>query len=343
MMDKSGVLILTNSVALILLTISMTCQQFSTMEKFEWLPSECALEKYPMTIIDGDFIYKDGHSIYIPSGKVAHNGWGNALSTHLVGEEFKPLPVKLFIHWFSYIENKFYEGTFDLPAEKIDSLFKAGLASPNGNGHITYDRIIVGVAPEGEVSVWLRAEAFVIFIANFSAKETETEWKTFYDSYNISRTDYIHNTLKRVLNEDQLFQLEKDGIPKGLLSTYNKQYPWKPEIDGSTPVYMWAKTYNGENEYFDFSLPESERINRAVPKAIKVQWRDAIGGEYMADIAFDEEEIIAVFKKLYDADPEDALQLQLEISESHYTVDVFVKNSEFIIKLDKNQIKVFSM
>lgn len=46
------------------------------MPEYEWLPSESAHVKYPMTIIDGLLFLQDGTSVYIPSKKVFNNGWG---------------------------------------------------------------------------------------------------------------------------------------------------------------------------------------------------------------------------------------------------------------------------
>jgi len=125
------------------------------MNRYEWLPTESSYENYPMRIIHGDFIFDDGTSLYIPGRKTIDNGWGEMGSIHIVGEKFKPLPTRIEISYFSFAEDKFYSGVFSLPYEKISNLFREGLRSPITGEKITYQNIIVGVAPAGEISIWL--------------------------------------------------------------------------------------------------------------------------------------------------------------------------------------------
>ncbi len=101
----------------------------NTMSKYEWMPTESAEKEFPMQIVQGEFYFKNGDSIYIPDGRVIENGLGELGSIHIVGDDFKPLPNKLVIKWFSYIENKFYAGEFDLAYDKIKQLFDEGLVS----------------------------------------------------------------------------------------------------------------------------------------------------------------------------------------------------------------------
>ncbi|MCP3873094.1 MAG: DUF2931 family protein, partial [Desulfobacteraceae bacterium] len=117
MMDKKKIIILFSVIMACLTTGCM--QKDKIMKKFEWLPTECAPKNYPMKIVRGDFIFKNKNSIYIPDGRFIMDGWGEVGSIDIVGEDFKPLPVRLRILWFSYTEDKFYAGDFDLPYEKI--------------------------------------------------------------------------------------------------------------------------------------------------------------------------------------------------------------------------------
>jgi len=44
---------------------------------------------------------------------------------------------------------------------------------------------------------------------------------------------------------------------------------------------------------------------------------------------------------LYHNKPKNEIELQIEISETTYRADVFVKNTKYIIKLEKNIYKVY--
>lgn len=119
----------------------------AAMDKYEWKATESAPDNFPMEIVSGDLVFPDGRSLYIPRGKVIHKGWGTMVSSHIVGEDLKPLPEQLKISYFSFVENKFYRGSFLLPREKIHGLFKKGYYSPKHKGEVTYNRIMTGVAP----------------------------------------------------------------------------------------------------------------------------------------------------------------------------------------------------
>lgn len=314
-----------------------------TMDKFAWLPTESSPKYNPMEIVKGDLIFNDDTSLYIPDGKFIHNGWGEMGSTHIVGDDLKPIPTKLSISWFSYTENKFYSGVFKLPYEKIISLFRQGLKGPVTEKNITYNTIVIGLAPEGEVSVWLAAEGIILEVATYKAQEAQINWKEIIDNPEVPRQDYIQMSLEDGLSKEQITDLKKKGIQKGLWKTYQKQYPWTPKIIGSNPLIMWIKTYNGEHEFFDYSKTESQRIQRAIPKEINLNWQDSFGLKFTAKITFDEIEIFKAYQKLMVETPNHKMVLQVEINEATRVIDVFLKDDKFILQLEKNNIKVYKM
>src|SRR5690625_3500537 len=96
------------------------CGIATNSDKFDWKATESAPKNFPIKIIDGTFIYhgrSDGTGLYVPSGGLLDKGWGEMISSHIVGPDLKPLPDRLKITFFSYLEDQFYEGVFDLPYE----------------------------------------------------------------------------------------------------------------------------------------------------------------------------------------------------------------------------------
>ena len=312
------------------------------MDKYEWLATESAPRHYPMKIISGDLWFSDGSSLYIPSKKIIRNGWGEIGSTHIVGDALKPVPVKFDISWFSYAENKFYAGAFELPFEKLLSLFNEGVEDPNSGEKVTYDKIMVGIAPEGEVSVWLAAGAITLEVATYKAKTKPVEWGTFFKNPNKSRKEYVQGVLERKLEPQQFDKLQQNGVPKGLWQTYKTQHQWTPEITGAKPLSMWLKTFNGENEYFDFSKDNNKREHRAVPKSIILNWQHSSGQKYSAKIEFNEQEILQAYQQLIKGKEENQLKLLMEIGEKYPpAVDIFLKDQKFILKLENNNTQVY--
>jgi len=201
----------------------LTAEGRSKMDKYEWLPTESSYEKFPTSIINGDLIFDDGTSIYIPSSKTVNNGWGELGSTHIVGDRLKPLPTQIRISWFSYAEDKFFTGNFPMPFEKISDLFKKGLQSPVTGEKITYGNIIVGVAPAGKISIWLMADGEVLLVASFKANETKMDWKSITENEDIPRSTYVKSVLDDSLSKDQLLELNLNGVPYDRLEAFEKQ------------------------------------------------------------------------------------------------------------------------
>jgi hypothetical protein len=314
----------------------------SQMDKYEWLPTESAYKRYPMSIIKGDLILNDGTSIYIPSRITVENGWGELGSIHIVGERLKPLPTKIEISWFSYTEDKFYSGVFELPFDRISYLFKKGVQSPVTGKKITYENIIVGVAPAGVISIWLMADGDVLLVANLKAKEEIMDWTYITKNDRIPRSTYIKRVLDRSLSKDQLSELNLHGVPYDRLEAFEKQYFWKPEVLGSKPTHLWLKTYNGECEFINF-FPMSERYRdlRAIPKHIEIDWQDKFGKRYLGYITFDENEVLQAYQKISDGQKDHEMKLQIEINEKACDLNISLKDSKYILRLKKAVVKVY--
>jgi hypothetical protein len=313
------------------------------MSKYRWYPTESAPKLYPIEIVKGDLIFSDGSSIYIPDHKIVSNGWGETNSTYISGYDIKAIPVQLDISWFSYVENKFFSGSFTLPYDEILSRFEKGIISPVNGDKTTYNRIIVGLAPEGEVSVWLTAEAVTTEVANFKAHEVVLEWSVIIDNDEVSREEYIAIVLEEAIAKSDLDAVKANGAPSGLWETYRQQSLWQPEIVGSSPLAMWIKTFNGEQEYFNFSNSDNSRTHRGAPKKIKINWQHSNKQKFTATIVFDEQEIFDAYSKLTSGSPDHELSLLLEISEQSNTVDVFVKDERFILELESYTIQRYKM
>jgi hypothetical protein len=307
---------------------------------FDWLPTESAPKRFPMRLIRGDLFFASGQSIYVPDGRDVANGWGELGSTHIVGEATKPVPVRLEVVWFSYTEDRFYQGTFDLPAEAMTALFKAGVIDPRTGRPLGFDRIIVGMAPEGLVSVWMSAGAEVVEIAAFVAPQVSLPWKKVLDNPKVSRGDFIRQVLKAKLGADGLARFDQEGVPKGLHQGYRVQYLWGPQITGDgTPTGLWIRSFNGENAFIGPAGPAVPRDSRPVPAEILLDWTAPGGAPLFAKITFDEAEIFAAFAKLSRGDASHQLAVEIEVAGS--TASVSLRDDKYILPLRKARIEVF--
>lgn len=305
-----------NIIRIILLFMVTNTAYGENVEKYNWLASESAPKLYPMQIVRGNFLSQDGSSLYIPSGKTLLQGWGWPVSNHVVGPDLKSLPNKIEITFFSYLENQFYQGSFDLPYDKILSLFKAGYFSPNENSHITYDAIVAGIAPGGTVSVWLSGIDRETEVFQGKAKKIDGEWKWINDNPKYTRDEYIRLEIKDDLKPEELKAIDKNGIPFTSWEKYHKlRYYWYPKFIGIELRDDWiqnVKYYNGEEGYLGYPLSETElKKTRGIPEQIDFIWKYDEDTNYSYEMYFDEKEMFDVFEKY--SSKNDPLELEIKM------------------------------
>jgi len=88
--------------------------------KFHWLATESAPKNYPMRIINGTFYYKNEKGgLYVPTAASIGYFWGTGESTHVVGEDFKPLPDRLDIRFFRLRRTNYIKAVSISPTTKF--------------------------------------------------------------------------------------------------------------------------------------------------------------------------------------------------------------------------------
>ena len=270
--------------------------------EFEWHATDSAPEHYPMEIRQGDFLYHDkSGGLYIPTGATLRSGWGEMVSRHVTGPDKKPLPDALDIYFFSYTENQFYHGKFDLPYDKILALFRAGVEERPERP--IYNGIMVGVAPGGAVSVWVKGSRTTEVFFGQAEKVGIEPSKGFdlpFDS-TIEADAFAKQVLIDTLTPEELESLKKNGVPFGTWARYRNLYKWVPVFkDGkvSTDIEMVTKYLNGEWNWMPTSFTET-MINIARPLPRHLEFSVDVNGEsnfYV--ITFEEFELMSAFEKL---------------------------------------------
>lgn len=271
------------------------------MSKFDWLASESAPKGYPMQIISGSFYDKHGDAYIIPGRKKIHDGWGTEVSIHVVGEEKKSLPIRLDILYFSYAENSFFEGTFELPERQILNLFKAGYYSPKSDDQVTYRMIVVGVAPGGRVSVWLKGIDKTTDVFSGVAEKTEIPWENVAKTKQFSREGYISVILEEAIGQEGIAKIKQEGISFGVWEKYRKLYDWKPIVTGVAmpKVLNNFSFFNGEKDYFSkFYDNDWSNELKAIPSSMQFTWKHEKNNAYSLEVQFDEDEIFEAFEAI---------------------------------------------
>ncbi|WP_158991103.1 DUF2931 family protein [Mucilaginibacter sp. L196] len=316
-----------------------SCQNKKTIEKFQWLPTECAPELYPMNIAKGFLLFEDGNEISIPSADPIKNGWGKHGSTAIIGDEFKPVPVKLEITWLSYTENKFFSGRFDLPKDSIIKWFKEGYTDPVTLKPATYDCIAVGMAPGGVVVVWIQGINHQLEIGRYQAKESNMTMGEYIAAKGFS-SDMTHDrtALCKSTLEDEpaaVENLKVKGLQLGLWDSYRQRFNIRPVMifDQShhaktSSIYM--QFYNGEQDDLVLDkLLKNEFSPRARIKKVAFQWMDDWAGKkqkYILELNMDEKEIFNAYKEVYGDNPKQEAELTVQINPGNDHYRIFLKS-----------------
>ncbi len=318
------------------------------MSKYEWRATESAPSGFPMEIVRGTLVFPDGSGLYIPDKKTIYHGWGMPVSSHVVGELKKPLPNRVEITYFSYAENQFYRGAFELPYEQIRALFERGYVSPSTNSQTSYTKIMVGVTPGGGVAVWLYGIGRTTEVLFEQAEKTDVDWALVAGSADMSRDEFVRLEMEDSIGAGGLAALQSTPVTIDTWTKFHQQrYSWQPQIVGGAVVVdliREVRFVNGEKDFWILpSDAAGEQQTRAVPESMRFIGTRSGGERYVHDVAFQGEEIQKAFHELSFAG-EGAITLEIELkvdSGDSGGVRLSVRNDEDAIELKQSTVKIF--
>ncbi|WP_223144932.1 DUF2931 family protein [Teredinibacter waterburyi] len=289
------------------------------MAKFEWLPGDSAPTQYPMRVLKGILFLADDNFVLVPDSASINRGWGIYKSTLVIGDPIKAIPKTLTITFFSYTEDCFYQGSFDLPYDELLSLFQQGFYSVHTQKKQNYTRITVGVAPGGAVAVWAAGVGKRTLVFYDKAQKADLPWSTLTKNTEIPREQYIRNSLSEDLSEAELEKLAIEGVPEGLIDRRHKTYTWMLDFNSVKPIdiFYQVEFFNGEADYFLQPLRKTmtEKPHPA-PQKLHTFWMDANGNRRSSEIEFDPDFIIPAFEKLSALAGDEPIVLTLNTDES---------------------------
>ena len=318
----------------------------STMT-YEYQASESAPLHFPMQIISGALLFKDAKgSLALPRMKIIANGWGDWRSSDVRdGDNRYVLPDKLKLTFFSFTENQFYQGEFDLPYEKIDDLFKHTHYSYFDNKDVTFDQFIIGVAPGGGVSVWLNALERRVEVFHSTADKIDGDWTWVVDNPEVNREAYIKEIIEyEQRTPQQLAYFTQHGVPFAQWKNYSdSRYRWKPVLDNMKLRDDLIKSihyYNGEKDYIKLPADNTELL--AIPKTLSIIWNRTgfLVDDLMIDVEFNEAEMFSTFKKI--ASDGQAIEMVFKMDvDNNYDFTLWLRNEKNAIELKQCRIKTW--
>ncbi len=270
---------------------------------FKWYAVATAPKGYPMEVISGTFYCKGmDMGIGIPSGGTLTTGWGKSASAYVGSDEIPPLPDRVEVKFYSYVEKQVYEAEFDLPYELILAKFQQQLR--DAPDKINYSHFILGIAPGGAMSVWLGGPSVIEVFFGQAKKIEMAPSKAFdlpFDSKEQS-DDYASSALADAVTPEQLAHIKTHGAPIGIWARYRNLYKWSPvfkEGKNATDSIMSADFINGES--YDIPTKFNEELaNTPKPLPSRLIFRAQVTEDEkpVYVINFEPVELMEAFEKL---------------------------------------------
>jgi hypothetical protein len=307
--------------------------------KLDYASGVCAPRNYPIEVYTGDF-YTNDDWLPIPKGGIIEEGWGvnggNVSRGSIIPSGFK-------ITYFSFLENKFYKGDFKLPHDLIKKLFTEGMVSYPSMKKVSFHAMIVGMAPEGMLVVWMKGDTKQVEIGRYQATETTLNWTTFNGVNGRPRERYVQEIIK--YSPNALENFKKNGLMNGLWDTYRIKYNWRPKFEFpavSKVEGIDLKMYNGETYFlWGDELEKNAFELRAITKRSELLWADETGQKYGADIYFDEVEVFEAYKLIYRDDKEQNAELVIKYNDTRTSLEIYLRSKSEEIELEKCKVKIF--
>lgn len=302
------------------------------MKKYKWVASVTSPNMYPIMVDKSILIYQNGYT-YLESGDYLAGQWGRSGSKNYTDTGEKPIPYRLVLCWLSWAESKFYKGVFDLPTEKMEEYFKEGYINDEGKWE-TYHIIVVGMAPEGMVVVWLQGRNACVEIGRFQGYETnEISVQDIAPGANGLWGEYpsIEEYSDLILEPEVKEYIIHNGLSNHIWDKYRERFSFKSTIESDSNNIVVKKIhqqfYNGESK-----LLTPEEINtpsysmQARIKRIVFDWFD--GEEnYKANITFNEKEIFNAYDEIYKNDTTNNGELVIKLN-SPEDIHITFKNKD---------------
>jgi len=303
---------------------------------FEWYSSECSPAAYPTEIVEGFFVLYNGIKHEILTNQYSRNGWGNMGSEFYLGTDIKPVPALLVLRYISFVERKVYSGEIMFDKEVMIPLFKKQIISPlDNNKSILYNRIVIGTAPQGYVSVWLHGDTNSEEVLQFQCdEEHDFNIADHYVRYK-NLNDYCNRNLRE--KSPQIFQtlqtLPASVIPTGWQGRYRQAIALRIEfhlLGELENVQLWF--FNGESTYHFPAKKQQERILERMPERMAVNWVKDNGDQVMSVISFHETSIFDTYEKLTASKTDISLIVQLR--EHDESIRAWMKSAGRIIEIE---------
>jgi hypothetical protein len=322
-------------------------KQMNNKTNFKWTVSVTSVKDYPIEVHKGYLATKDNFITAIHSSGSQDQGWNNDGSD--IGAGGNIIPTMLSLTWVSYAEKKFWniDATIDqVIQKKMLTLFREGFYNWNHAKkeleHETYKHITLAVAPGGIVVIFLTGDAHRVEIARYQAKETFVDVNAFvpvpgaFKDLEIFYDKFYKGLVPKYLQD----KIANSGIPYGVWDTYREKYNWRFTMSfhkEDNLHHYYIGYINGEEDNI-----YQEAINKNLFNHVALPLNTSFYFKiYNGEAKFDEEEIVAAFKKMKKEHPDKNIEIEVRPTFMYKTMTFTVKCEGEEIPLEKTVVKMY--
>lgn len=347
------------------LTLSTACQnkkedmkKYSIMDdegakpKYEWVENLNCPPGYPVEVYQGGL---EGAGL-TNGTSTGLRGWGASGAGSSYGK--KTLPSYIDCIWVSYAERCLYSINCDIDYNKLLEVFEEGYQDSgfffNRDGEYkkrTFNTIIVGFAPGGVCVIWAFGPGRQVEIGRYQGEKHQVAQEEIDKLDNHESLLFSSKEYDRIMNNTQIVPLaireanSGKPIPYGLWDSYRIRYIWRPvlEVQFEGKIHdISFDMYDGEKEsLFDQELLDNKFKKRAVPQGFGLGWKDIDGQGYAGIVDFNEQEITAAFKEMYNDNPDAQAEMVITVNEANNYITAMLKNGDEKIRLPKTKVDVY--
>jgi hypothetical protein len=205
----------------LLLCLLASCQspkdKAKDQNKFNWDAGISASKNYTYGAPFVEYSYQGKGIGGASANIVSAQGWGITSGSYTGGDKFKPAPDSVFVKWRCGFDLINYEGGFKLPRKKMLELFSKGIIDPFTGRKEDYTVLVAGMAPGGNVTIWMQASGINTEIVKFKAKKINQDGR--YDPHTITLWSSTGQEAKDILK-----YINFHGVPYKIWETGEKEY-----------------------------------------------------------------------------------------------------------------------
>ncbi len=284
---------------------------YRAADRFDWGSGVYTQPGNTVQVAECTFSYGSGWNYSINKTAVLSNGRENINYTEK-GLNNAFYPDNLTICWYSYTEQKFYEGKFSLPYKHINELARTLRNTTDYKINLYF---LAELLPQGKITVWLSDLGKYVAIGKYQAKAVNKTWEIFNSPYGGDNKTKTNSATQTAL--------------------VMEEHPYSVEIHLPELLSLQDLTINPYNQigwHLDKKNIQAIPIFKNIPHEIDITW----GNEqkvYWVHYYFKDEEILSAFKKLQSLPGNNKTVLQVKVNDQNDQVTMDLKKGNMSIIL----------